>query len=113
MVIVVGDLLSTDGLDALPLLAARHEVLCVAVRDPLERRLPNAGLLQIAGVGVIDSSDARLRRRYERARNESEAAVRAAVARCGAGLVELEAGDDPLPSLMAWLRRRSGKRRIA
>jgi uncharacterized protein (DUF58 family) len=113
MVVVIGDFLSCEGLDALPLLAARHEVLCLAVRDPLERALPNAGMLRISGVGLVDSSDAGLRRRYAEHRLNAEADVRRAVSRCGAGLIELVAGEDPLPAVMAWLRRRSGGRRVA
>ena len=113
MVVLIGDFLDVDQVDALPLLAARHEVLCLAVRDPLERALPNAGLLRVEGLGVIDTSDSALRARYRSERERAEAEVRQAVARCGAGLVELVAGDDPLPALMAWLRRRAAQRRVA
>ena len=113
MVVLIGDFLDVDQVDALPLLAARHEVLCLAVRDPLERALPNAGLLRVEGLGVVDTSDSALRARYRSERERAEAEVRQAVARCGAGLVELVAGDDPLPAVMAWLRRRAAQRRVA
>ena len=113
MVIVIGDLLSAEHLHALPLLAARHEVLCLAVRDPLERALPNVGLLRLEGVGLIDTSDAGLRRRYAEQRQQAEAEVRSAVSRCGAGLIDLVAGDDPLPAVMSWLRSRAFRGRVA
>jgi len=113
MVIVIGDLLTAEELTDLPILAARHEVLCLAVRDPLERALPNAGLVRLEGVGLVDTSDAGLRARYAAQREQAEAEVRQAAARCGAGLVELVAGEDPLPAVMAWLRRRAGRRRVA
>ncbi len=113
MVILIGDLLAAHELADLPLLAARHEVLCLAVRDPLERELPNAGLIRLEGVGLVDTSDAGLRERYHQQRQHAEAEVRKAVARCGAGLVELVAGDDPLPAVMSWLRQRAAGRRVA
>ena len=56
----------------------RHEVLCLAVRDPLERALPNAGLLRVEGLGVIDTSDSALRARYRSERERAEAEVRQA-----------------------------------
>ena len=113
LVIVIGDLLSAEHLHALPLLAARHEVLCLAVRDALERSLPNVGMLEIEGAGLVDTSDAGLRKRYAQQREQAEADVRSAVSRCGAGLVELVAGEDPLPAVMNWLRRRAARGRVA
>jgi hypothetical protein len=85
-------------------------VLSLAVRDPLERSLPNAGLLRIEGVGVVDTADAGLRARYAAERAEAEAGVRRHLSRKGVGLVEIEAGDDPLPAVMAWLHRRARQR---
>jgi uncharacterized protein (DUF58 family) len=110
MVLLVGDFLAADGLEGLGVLAARHEVLTLAIRDPLERQLPVAGLVRIAGVGVVDTCDAGLRERYAAARRAAEVEVRQLLNRKGVGLVELEAGDDPLPAVMAWLRRRARQR---
>ena len=110
MILLVGDLLGAEGLEPLGTLATRHEVLTLAVRDSLERSLPNAGLLRIEGVGVIDTADASLRARYAAERAGAEAGVRQYLSRKGVGLVEIEAGNDPLPPVMAWLHRRARQR---
>ena len=49
MVVLIGDFLDVDQVDALPLLAARHEVLCLAVRDPLERALQTLACCALKG----------------------------------------------------------------
>ena len=84
--VVLIDFLDVDQVDALPLLAARHEVLCLAVRDPLARPA-NAGLLGVEGLGVVDTSDSALQ------------------ARCNPGAKRAEAG----ASGGCPMRRRSGR----
>ena len=111
LVIMIGDFLEPDGLEAITRLNSRHEVLCVAIRDQLEWALPSAGLLQIEGIGLVDSSDAGLRRRYEALRTERMGEVRNQLARGGVDGLELRAGDDPVAPLLNWLQRRARRQR--
>ena len=111
LVIVISDFLAPDGLEALTRLNSRHELLCVAIRDDLEWELPSAGLLQIEGVGLVDSSDGALRRRYAEGRAEQMHAVRSQLAKGGVDGLELRAGDDPVAPLLGWLQGRARRQR--
>lgn len=111
LIILIGDLLEPEGLEKLIHLNSRHEVLCVAIRDALECRLPAAGLLQIDGVGLVDSSDRALRRRYAALRAGRMEAVRKALSKAGIEGLELRAGDDPLGPVLNWFQRRARRQR--
>ncbi|MEC7750041.1 MAG: DUF58 domain-containing protein [Myxococcota bacterium] len=111
LIIVIGDFLQAEGLETLTRLNNRHELLCVAVRDDLEWELPAAGLVQIEGVGLVDSSDGRLRRRYAKRRTEQMAEVRTQLAKAGVDGLELRAGEDPVAPLLNWLQGRARRQR--
>ena len=111
LIIVISDFLEAKGLERMARLNSRHELLCVAVRDDLECELPAAGLLQIEGVGLVDSSDAALRRRYADLRAQQAAEVRSELAKGGVDGLELRAGDDPVAPLLNWLQSRARRQR--
>ncbi|HBU47282.1 MAG TPA: hypothetical protein DEB46_03130, partial [Myxococcales bacterium] len=73
--------------------------------------LPAAGLVQIEGVGLVDSSDGRLRRRYAKRRTEQMAEVRTQLAKAGVDGLELRAGEDPVAPLLNWLQGRARRQR--
>ena len=78
-----------DWRRALAGLGARHSILAIEVRDPREGALPDVGHLSLVDPETgrhirVDSSDSRLRRRYERAEAEEREAVAADLRRAGA-----------------------------
>jgi uncharacterized protein (DUF58 family) len=90
-------------------LGARHSLLAVEVRDPREAALPAAGNLALVDPEsgrrlTVDSSDGRLRARYERAERERREGVAEDLRRSGAEHVALTTAGDWLRELGRTLR---------
>jgi uncharacterized protein (DUF58 family) len=98
---------------ALRVAARKHDVVPVAVSDPLEATLPAAGLawLEDPESGAVvraDLSDARLRRRFEEAVRADGARLRRLFARLDLDAVEMRADEaDPVAPLVAFFRARA------
>lgn len=99
-VFVLSDFLSPPGWErALAGLARRHDGIAVRLTDPLEHRLPGAGLvwLQDAETGeqlLLDSSDAGLRERYATQAQAREAAFGQALMLAGMDGLDLSTDED-------------------
>lgn len=106
-VFVVSDFISEPGWER-PLgeLARRHDVVAVRLLDPLERDLPDLGLVPMrdAETGeqlLVDTHDAGFRQRFAAIAAQREAQLREALARAGVDALELSTGDE----LFAAVRR--------
>jgi len=69
VVFLISDFLTGGYERALSVVARRHDVIAIAIEDPLERELPRVGLIPMIDgesgrVMVVDTCDARLRRRF-------------------------------------------------
>ncbi len=119
LVFVVSDFVSTPGWQRpLAQLARRHEVVAVRLTDPLERALPDLGMvpMQDAETGeqlVVDTGDRAFRRRYAAAAERREAALREAWAEAGVDALELGTGDDLAVALLRYAELRKLRRRLA
>lgn len=109
VIFLVSDFYAPPFSQELKLAALRHDVVCVLLDDPLDRSLPNVGLVEIEDAEsgerlVLDSSNAALRaeleRRHSRRREELEQVAHGA----GADLVAIS--DDPIRPLFDLMRRR-------
>jgi uncharacterized protein (DUF58 family) len=114
LVFVVSDFISRPGWDE-PLghLAQRHETLAVRLFDPLERDLPDLGLvvMQDAETGeqvFVDTHDKRFRKRFSGIAERRERELRAAFGRAGVDALELSTGDDLVDTILRFadLRKR-------
>jgi uncharacterized protein (DUF58 family) len=112
VVFLISDFLAEGYEKALAVVARRHDLISIAVEDPMERSLPNAGLLHMADgesgrLMVIDTSDPALRRRFEheglRRRNERQALCR----RHEIDLIELSTDRPYEAELVIFFRRRA------
>lgn len=118
LVFVVSDFVSTPGWEfALARLAMRNEVIAVRLVDPLERSLPDLGLVPMrdaeSGETVfVDTHDRAFRRRFETLAAEREAALVSAFAAAGIDALELDTTDDVADAVVrfAALRRRFAQR---
>ncbi|MFN5156327.1 MAG: DUF58 domain-containing protein, partial [Betaproteobacteria bacterium] len=114
LVFVVSDFISAPGwADALARLARRHEVVAVRLWDPMERALPDVGLVTVEDAETgeqlfIDAADPAFRERYALIAEQQEAELFAQLGRSGADVIELATDDDLLQSLL----RRSDLRRL-
>ncbi|HEY0200945.1 MAG TPA: DUF58 domain-containing protein [Burkholderiaceae bacterium] len=109
---VVSDFISEPGWQQpLGQLAQRHDVVAVRLSDPLERELPDLGLLTLrdAETGqqiLVDTHDKGFRRRFARIAAEREAALREGLARAGVDALELCTDDDLLAALRRFMDMR-------
>jgi uncharacterized protein (DUF58 family) len=118
-VFVVSDFISEpDWEKPLGELARRHDVVAVRLLDPLERELPDLGLLTMrdAETGeqlLVDTHDKRFRERFARIAAEREETLRTSLARAGVDTLELATDDDLADAILRFVdlrKRRSGLR---
>lgn len=99
-VIVISDFPESPSLErALGMLARRHEVIAIEVRDRRERELPAIGVLTLRDVETgrtvtVDSSDPGFRDRLAAVAEQGAGRRRAMLARAGARHVIIETGSD-------------------
>lgn len=95
-VFIVSDFYSAPGWDkGLLSLARRHDVVAIRLVDPVERALPDMGMLTIrdpeTGDQVfVDTSDKAFRRRFERTAQAHEEHLLQALSRAGVDCLELD-----------------------
>ncbi len=117
LVFLVSDFISETGWEApLAHLAQRHEVVAVRLVDPLERELPEVGLIVVedAETGeqiVVDTSDPTFRRRFHTEVDAREQALQASIDRAGVRLNDISTDDDLAAALVEMVRRSRQPRR--
>ncbi|MFP5413222.1 MAG: DUF58 domain-containing protein [Gammaproteobacteria bacterium] len=118
LVFVVSDFQSLPGWhDALGRLAVRHEVVAVRVVDPLERELPDLGVVTIQDAETgeqlqVDTHDRGFRRRFAEAAARRETALQEAFARAGVDVLELATDDDLADAVLRFARLRRLRNRL-
>ena len=88
----------------------RHEVVVVRLVDPMERELPEVGLIVVedAETGeqvVADTSDPEFRRRFHLEVDAREQALQGSIRRAGARLNDISTDDDLAAALVEMVRR--------
>jgi uncharacterized protein (DUF58 family) len=109
VVAIVSDFRDEGWESALRPLAARHSVLAIEVRDPMEDALPDAGVVafvdpETGDMVDLDTSDRRVRGLLAQAEAERRARVAATLRSAGARHVTLRTDDDWLRELGRVLR---------
>lgn len=92
-----------------------HDVIAVAVNDPLESELPDVGVLRIEDAETgemvqIDTGSAKVRESYRQQAIKRRERISSAVRRSGVDLLEFSAGGDWMPALMGFFKRRRARR---
>jgi uncharacterized protein (DUF58 family) len=118
-VFVVSDFISTPGWDrSLNLLARRHEVVAVRLFDPMERELPDLGMvvLQDAETGeqlFIDMQDRGFRTRFQEQAVAREEQLRTGLSHAGVDCLELATDDDLGEALLRFTGLRKRRSQLA
>jgi uncharacterized protein (DUF58 family) len=118
VVFVLSDFLSDptdDWQRGLRLLARRHDVIPIVVRDRREEELPAVGFVHLRDLEsgrttLVDTFDRRVRERYRDAAAGRRAAVLRAFQRMRIEPIELETGAVFADALHAYFRRREARR---
>ncbi|MEN6626019.1 MAG: DUF58 domain-containing protein [Candidatus Sumerlaeia bacterium] len=116
VVFLISDFLADGYERALATVGRRHDLVGIHIEDPLERELPDAGLMEIIDgetgePAVIDTGDAWLRRQYAERSERRRAELKSLCGRHEVDLIELLT-DRPYESeLFTFFRRRA--RRLA
>ena len=119
LVFIVSDFFSKPGwAEPLSHLARRHEVVAVRLYDPLERELPDMGMLvmQDAETGeqlFVDTHDKSFRKRFASVAERRERELRQALARAGVDCQELATDGDLVDAVMRFADLRKRRSRLA
>jgi uncharacterized protein (DUF58 family) len=119
VVFVVSDFISTPGwAEPLAQLARRHDVVAVRLHDPVERDLPDVGLVvvQDAETGeqlFVDTHDRRFRARFAALAEQRERELRAAFRTAGVDALELATDDNLLDAVLRFADLRKRRSQLA
>ena len=124
LVFVVSDFLAKGDADPqrdpawareLGRLAARHDVIAVRVSDPAEHALPDVGDLRVRDPETgrelwLDTSDPRVRHAHAQLVETRERMLKRVLRSSGADLLQLSTEHEIVRPLLAFVRRRKGRR---
>ncbi len=119
LVFIVSDFFSKPGwAEPLAHLAQRHEVVAVRLYDPLERELPDLGMLvmQDAETGeqlFVDTHDRKFRTRFVSVAERRERELRTALNRAGVDCLELGTDGELIDALLRFADLRKRRSRLA
>jgi uncharacterized protein (DUF58 family) len=119
LVFVVSDFFSKPGwAEPLTHLARRHEVVAVRLYDPLERELPDMGMLlmQDSETGeqlFVDTHDKGFRKRFASVAEQRERELRTALSRAGVDCLELATDGDLVDAVMRFADLRKRRSRLS
>lgn len=115
LLFLMSDFVSQPGWEpVLERLARRHEILSVRLFDPLEQEIPDIGMVYVqdAETGeqmLLDTGDARFRKRFEEEAASREEAIRMAFADAGVDTLELSTEDDLIASIVRFAELRKAR----
>jgi uncharacterized protein (DUF58 family) len=102
---IISDFIAPEFEEALRIAASKHDVVALKVSDPLEKIMPDVGLLKVAdsengAEKWIDTSSKFFRRTYEDWWKGHIETVKNRFKRCGVDFTELSTGDDYVKPLI-------------
>jgi len=119
IVFIVSDFFSAPGwAEPLAHLSRRHEVVAVRLYDPLERELPDMGMLlmQDSETGeqlFVDTHDRGFRKRFASVAERRERELRSALSRAGVDCLELATDGDLLDAILRFADLRKRRSRLS
>ncbi len=111
-VFLVSDFLTTGYAPQLRSSARRHDVIAIRVREPIDESLPDAGLILLADAETgqeadVDSGSHAVREAYAAHVRRIDAERRLLFGRAGVDEIDVLAGQDYVPALLRFFRRRA------
>lgn len=114
VIFLLSDFLSDHYQDTLKILARRHDCIGIHCWDPLERNLPDVGVLRVADAESgeqiwVDTTSAGVRRRYQESFDLHAEKTRNIFRQAGAGFISLGTHEPYVPPLMKFFAQRMRK----
>jgi uncharacterized protein (DUF58 family) len=112
LLLVISDFMTPDGWQQpMRTLGIRHETVAVWVVDPREREIPDVGVVTFEDPEtgqqlLVDTTDARLRARFQAAAEKQREAIRAELRRCRVSVAEVSTASELVPQLVAFMKQR-------
>ena len=102
---IISDFIAPEFEEALKIAANKHDVVALKVSDPLEKALPDVGLLKVVDSESnsekwIDTSSKQIRKNYAEWWNTHIVNIGNTFKRCGVDFTELNTGDDYVKPLI-------------
>jgi uncharacterized protein (DUF58 family) len=102
---IISDFVAPEFEEALKIAANKHDVVALKVSDPLEKILPDVGLLKVVDSESnsekwIDTSSKQIRKNYAEWWNTHLVSIANTFKRCGVDFAELSTGDDYVKPLI-------------
>jgi uncharacterized protein (DUF58 family) len=119
LVFLVSDFISAPGwAETLARLARRHEIVAVRLVDPLDRELPDLGMLMVQDAETgeqlfVDTHDRGLRERFAAAAAQRETELRSALQRASVDALELSTESGLIDAILRFADMRKRRRRPA
>jgi len=115
IVFVISDFLDADFDRAFRLASRRHDLIALRVRDPLEKRLPDAALLRLCDIETgrtrtIDAGSARVRRTFAEQAEGEQTDFERRMTRMGVDQATIVSGQPSAPALRRLFRQRERRR---
>ena len=114
VVFLVSDFLDSGYQGPMQVIARRHDLIAVSVRDPGEMKLPDAGLMTLVDAEngkrvVLDSSCTALRNAFAAQAQERQQRLAESLAAMEIDHIPIECGDDYLRDLVIFFQQRERK----
>jgi len=115
VVFLISDFMDEGYEESLRGLARRHEVIALALVDPVDVALPDMGLIAVMDAETgermwVDTGDARVREHYAAAAADRTERRHRAIASCGVEEITIPLTGDVVAPLVAYFRRRAQTR---
>lgn len=115
VVFVISDFRAPDFSKALRATSRRHDLIAISITDPIELRLPKAGMLRLRDnesgqVQLIDTGCRRVRRHYQGLTRERRAALATLFKQQAVDHIPLITGDNYVADLVRFFRARERRR---
>lgn len=109
---ILSDFLCKNYESPLSIVARRHDIVALQLKDPREEHLPNAGLIRALDAETnqtywLDTGSRKIRLKYENWFNENQTYVRRAFIKSGADLVPIRTDGSYINALLNFFQKRA------
>jgi uncharacterized protein (DUF58 family) len=114
-IVILSDFLGTLPEPTLRILRSHNEVIAIRISDIREQELPDVGLVAIEDMEsgeqvLLDTSDGRIRARYQKLAREEDERLLYGLRKCNARTITLMSGDSPYIPLRRFFSSRQQRR---